>query len=70
MSALSNESFFHYRCDEATLPFRAITQRFQTVISCPCTNQFTDAASSGWKLIYIEVYGQDITELSLGGSNR
>ncbi len=28
MSALSNESFSHYRCAEATLPFSAIAQQF------------------------------------------
>ncbi len=29
MSALSNKSFSHYRCAEATLPFSAIAQRFE-----------------------------------------
>ena len=29
MSALSNKSFSHYRCVEATLPFSAIAQRFK-----------------------------------------
>ncbi len=27
MSALSNESFSHYRCVEVTLPFSAVAQR-------------------------------------------
>ncbi len=27
MSAFSNESCSHYRCAEATLPFRAVAQR-------------------------------------------
>ncbi len=27
MSALSNKSFSHYRCAEATLPFSAVAQR-------------------------------------------
>ncbi len=29
MSALSNKSFSHYRCAEATLPFSAVAQRLQ-----------------------------------------
>ncbi len=33
MSALSNESYSHNRCAEATLPFRAIRQQFQPVKS-------------------------------------
>ncbi len=31
MSALSNESFSHYRCVEATLPFSAIAQQFYII---------------------------------------
>ena len=33
MSALSNETSFHYQCAEATLPFSAVAQRLKTVIS-------------------------------------
>ena len=29
MSALSNESFSHYRCVEVTLPFSAVAQRLK-----------------------------------------
>ena len=29
MSAFSNESFSHYQCVEATLPFSAIAQQFR-----------------------------------------
>ena len=29
MSALSNKSFSHYRCTEATLPFSAVAQRLK-----------------------------------------
>ncbi len=56
MSALSDESFSHYLCAEVALPFRAVAQRLKTVISRQCTNQFTDACTCGWELIYIRVY--------------
>lgn len=35
----------------------------ESVISEQCTDQFTDTWTCAWKLIYIEVYCLDITEL-------